>query len=160
MRSVWEYDFADRPLAYSEVQGIMTPQAIKESNKNITTGFKGPDPTLLYFNLIPTHYVNEIEGIVRDGYRIHFADHIRGTTVNKRTLVNEYTASGEDFRGFKVQLWMTNNEMLFQVRVQKIKSILEVLSFMLGFLAGFILVVRVAKYYLLKETYFLELEKQ
>lgn len=159
-RAVWEYGFGDFPLAYSEVEGILTPQAVKDSNKNITSAFKGPVPTMMYFTLIPTQYVNEVEGVAHTGYRVHLNDFERGSTVNKRTLVNRYQATGEEFTGFRVQLMINNGSTLYQVRIQKIKSILEVVAYMLGFLAGFILIVRGAKYYLLKETYFLELEKQ
>ena len=159
LKSVWEYDFSDNPLVYSESEGIMTPQDIKDQNLNITKAFKGPDPTILFFDLVQTHYVNEIEGVVRDGYRVSYTNYKRGSTVNKRTLINQYQYSGENLEGLEVQFQLKDNKMLSQIRIQKIKSILEVLAFMLGFLAGFVLVVRTTKFYLLKETYFLEMER-
>jgi len=158
-KAVWDYGYMDYATAYSELSGIMTPQDVKNSNKNITSAFKGPQPTVLNLNLIPTHYVNEVEGVVHNGYRVHFADFQRGSIVNKRTLVNEFLSTGEKFEGFSMFFVMNNNQEYFQVRIQKIKSILEVIAYMLGFLSGFILIVRGIKYYLLKETYFLELEK-
>ena len=159
-RAVWEYGFEDMPVAFSEMKGIMTPQKVRDSNKNITKAFKGPDPTYLQMSLIPTHYVNEVEGTAHDGYRVHFENFIRGSTVNKRNLVNRYIASGDELKGMTVQFVVNSSPMFFQVRIQRIKSILEVAAYMLGFLAGFILLIRAAKYYMLKETYFLELEKE
>jgi hypothetical protein len=158
-KSVWDYGFADAATSYSEVESIMTPQTNKDTNKNITAAFKGPTPTLINIDLIPTHYVNEVEGNFHEGYRVHLADFYRGSTVNKRTLVNKYIASGEELQGMQVQFVVSSSPILFQVRIQKVRSILEVAAYMLGFLAGFILIVRAAKYYLLKERYFLELEK-
>ncbi|CAI2376411.1 unnamed protein product [Moneuplotes crassus] len=159
-RSVWEYGFEDMPIAFSEIEGIMTPQMMQDSNKNITKAFKGPEPTTLSMSLIPTHYVNEFEGTNHEGYRVQLEEFSRGSTVNKRNLVNRYLANGDEHKGLKIQFNVKSSNMLFQVRIEKIKSILEVAAYMLGFLAGFIIVVRATKYYLLKETYFLELEKQ
>ena len=158
-RSVWEYGFNEMPVAFSEMEGIMSPQKVVNSNKNITKAFKGPDPTYLSISLIPTHYINEVEATNHDGYRVHLEKFWRGSTVNKRTLVNRYLATGKELKGMTVHFEINKSEMFFQVRIEKVKSILEVLAFMLGFLAGFILLVRAIKYYLLKETYFLELEK-
>lgn len=159
-RTVWCYGYMDMATAYSEVEGIMTPQTVRELNKNITSAFKGPMPNILDIALIPTHYVNEVESVVHKGYRTHLVDVERGSTVNKRTLVNRYSATGDELKGFSIMFRVNNGNMLYQVRIQKIRSILEVLAYMFGFLAGFVLLVRGAKYYLLKETYFLELEKQ
>lgn len=159
-KSVWNYGFEDIATSFSEVEGIMTPQDVKDSNKNITAAFKGPIPTVLKMNLIPTHYINEADGITQDGYRAHLASFERGSTVNKRTLVDRYLALGEELKGMQIQFMVSGSPVLFQVRIQKVKSILEVVAYMLGFLAGFILIVRAAKYYLLKERYFLELEKE
>lgn len=145
--------------AFSEVEQIMAPQTISDLNLNITSAFKGPETTALYLSLIPTHYVNEAEGVIHNGYRVHLNDFKRGSTVNKRNLINQYMATGAELSGFSVTFILNNNELYFQVRIQKVRSILEVLAYMLGFLAGFILIVRAAKYYLLKERYFLELEK-
>lgn len=145
--------------AWSELQGTMTPQPLKETNKNITAAFKGDVPSVIYFSLIPTHYVDEVAAVNYKGYRVHLSKFERGSTVNKRTLTNKYTALGDDLEGFQVQFMLNTATTLFQVRIERIKSIIELFAYMLGFLAGFILVVRVAKYYLLRETYFLELEK-
>ncbi|CAI2376833.1 unnamed protein product [Moneuplotes crassus] len=158
--SVWKYGFEDYPTAFSEIEGVMTPQKMLDSNKNITKAFKGPEPTSLHMSLIPTHYVNEIEGKNHKGYRVQLNEFSRGSTVNKRNLVNRYIAGGRDLQGLNIQFIVNSSDRFYQVRIQRIKSILEVIAYMLGFLAGFIIIVRAAKYYLLRETYFLEIEKQ
>ena len=160
LKSVWEYDNSEKPLAYSEAEGIMTPQDIENQNLNITKAFKGPDPTILFFDLVQTHYMNEIEGVSRDGYRVSYTDYIRGSTVNKRTLINQYQYSGENLEGFQVQFRLKDNKMLYQVRIQKIRSIFGVLTFMFAFLAAFLFVVRIAKYHLSKLEYFKQLDER
>ena len=66
-KSVWEYGFEDIPIAFSEIEGVMTPQMVQDSNKNITKAFKGPEPTTMEMSLIPTHYVNEGDGSNHEG---------------------------------------------------------------------------------------------
>ena len=145
LKSIWDYA-NEMETSWSELEGIMTPQTLKETNKNITSGFKGPIPTVIHFSLIPTHYVDEVAGMAYKGYRVHLSKFDRGSTVNKRTLTNRYTAMGDDLEGFQVQFMMNTASTLFQVRIEKVKSIIELFAYMLGFLAGFILIVRVAKY--------------
>lgn len=42
--SIWEWS-GKEPTAYSEANGILTPQAITGEKRNVTSAFKGPIPT-------------------------------------------------------------------------------------------------------------------
>ena len=124
-KSIWE-KYNNDSISWSELEGIITPQSITDINKNITSGFKGTIPTVVYFSLIPTHYVDESVGLIYKGYRVNLSKFERGSTVNKRTITEQYIGADEPSEGFQVQFIVNTSPTLYQVRVQKVKSFIEV----------------------------------
>ena len=98
--SIWSSTIDNYSDNYSMVKGMMVPQSLMKDNINISTAFRGPDPTVLSFELTPTYYSDEINAQNLEGYRVLFKGFERGSTVNERTLTNLYTYDGrysEDF---------------------------------------------------------------
>jgi hypothetical protein len=131
-----------------------------KSNKNITTGFKGGESTKLFFNLTPTHYSNEVESSNFKGYQVFFDQFVRGSVVNKRNMVNEYDAFGNKVAGFDLEMVSSVSDTVIHIEVQRVRSIIELIAYVFGFLAGFVFISRVLKHFLSKEEYFKGLERE
>mmetsp|Transcript_9019 Transcript_9019/g.10190 ORF Transcript_9019/g.10190 Transcript_9019/m.10190 type:complete len:194 (+) Transcript_9019:477-1058(+) len=161
----WEYwniwRFYDTiPTSYSKISGFATPQMMSSSNKNITSAFRGQSSTKLFFKLNPTHYGNELESQNFQGYQV-FLDNIKtGGAVNKRNMANTHTETGEPSAGINIELWSTVGDTLSHVQVQKTKSILETLAYILGFAAGLVLIAHLVKYFLSKEEFFRGMDRE
>ena len=106
LKSIWDKQ-DNIPTAWSELQGVITPQITSNSNKNITSGFKGEIPTVINFSLIPTHFVDESANSIHKGYRVNLLKVERGSTVNKRTITQKYISADEISEGFKVQFMIS-----------------------------------------------------
>ena len=161
----WEYwnvwKFTDSaPVSYSKLSGFMTPQMLTRSNKNITSAFRGPETTKMYFKLIPTHYGNLIESQNFEGYQVFLDKYSKGSVVNKRNFQTMKTEKGEPSQGLSIEMISNIGETLNHVRVENSRSVLELLAYILGFPAGFVLIAHVAKYFLSKEDYFRGLDRE
>lgn len=90
----------------------------------------------MYIDLTPTYYVNEIEGIRYQGYRGHLKNYERGSIVNERTMLNSRTPRGFPNEGFELEFITETNENVYQVRVVRHRSFLEIMALILGLVAG------------------------
>lgn len=161
----WEYwnvwQFYDHvPVAYSKVSGVVTPERTSKTNHNITTAFKGPDSTKIFFDLTPTYYSNEVDDTNFEGYQVFVEEYQKGSTVNKRNMDNNELPTGEKSEGFELEMVSTVSDKVQYVQVHEIKSIIETLAYIFGFLAGLVLVAHVLKHFLSKEEYFKGLERE
>jgi len=157
--NIWHF-YEHIPISYSKLSGFVTPQMMARSNKNITTAFKGPDSTKIFFKLTPTHYGNEIESQNFEGYQVFIEEYQRGSVVNKRTMSNSVLANGDKSAGFDLELVSTVGDTLFHVEVQRVKSVIEVIAYIFGFTAGFVIVSHLLKHFLSKEEYFKGLDRE
>jgi len=153
----------------------MVPQTLFNDNLNISSAFRGPDPTVLTFELTPTYFSDEIHAQNREGYRVLHKKYERGSTINERTLMNMYTYDGrysEDFSKWSLQIYIliqvdyvlfTNLGIKFEtrissnfynVRVIRLKSVIDVATQILGLLAGLAFLCRFGKFVLLFLYYF------
>ncbi len=151
--SIWDWS-GDFPDAFSETSGICTPQAIHESNKNVTTAFKGPVTTHIGIELTPTSYVSEPDEYAYSGYRTYYEGVERGSVVNKRTMLLKTTADGYENKGLDIGFVTQMTNKIYQVRVIRIRSLIEICAFILGSIAGFVFVARVIKNCLGDKEYF------
>ena len=142
------------PVAYSEVSGIMTPQSMEASNKNITTAFKGPKTTHITLDLTPTSYVSEIDSYSYSGYWSYYKDVERGSVVNKRTMLLQYTPEGYENKGLNIEFVCSTTNKIYQVRVSRNRTMIEIFAFILGSIAGFVFIARTIKYCLEDMEYF------
>lgn len=157
--NIWKF-YEHVPIAYSKVSGFVTPQSVSKSNKNITTAFKGPESTKIFFRLTPTHYGDEIESQNFEGYQVFVEEYQRGSVVNKRNMINSVLPNGMRSEGFDLELVSTVGDTIQHVEVHRTKSIIEVIAYILGFIAGFVIISHVLKYFLSKEEYFKGLERE
>lgn len=86
-------------------------------NKNITTGFKGPVTTHILLDLTPTSYVSEPDAYSYTGYRSYYKDVERGSTVNKRTMLLQYTPDGYENKGMNIEFVASTTNKIYSVRV-------------------------------------------
>ena len=157
--NIWQF-YNVSPTAYSKISGYTTPQKMYKNNQNITAGFKGPESTKIFYKLIPTHYGNEIEGQNYEGYQV-FTDEVqRGYSVNKRNMVNQKTPDTRPNSGFDLELVSSVGDTLLHVQVQRVKSIIETIAYIFGFIAGLIIVSHMLKNVLSKEEYFKSLDRE
>lgn len=157
--NIWSFK-EDVPISYSKLKGFVTPQMVTKSNQNITSAFRGPESSKLYFRLTPTHYGNEIESQTFQGYQVFLDKYDRGSVVTKRNMASKITESGKPSKGLNIEMETSTGETLIHVQVQKTKNFLEVLAYILGFIAGFVLVSHALKYFLSNEEYFLGLDRE
>lgn len=161
----WEYwniwDFYDRiPTAYSKVSGVLTPDKITKMNHNVTSAFRGPESTKLFFELVPTYYSSEVDGQNYEGYQIYVDEYRRGSTVNKRNMGNRVLPSGENSGGLEIEMVSSVGDKKQDVKVHRIRSIIEIIAYIFGFLAGLVIVAHALKYFLSKEDYFKGIERE
>mmetsp|Transcript_14889 Transcript_14889/g.16586 ORF Transcript_14889/g.16586 Transcript_14889/m.16586 type:complete len:334 (-) Transcript_14889:115-1116(-) len=157
--NVWRF-YQQYPISYSKVSGFVTPQMVTKSNQNITAAFRGPETSKLKFRLTPTHYGNEIESQNFEGYEVFLEDYDKGSVVNKRNMANSMDASGQASKGISIELFSHVGDTLNHVQVQRRKSLLETLAYVFGFMAGFVIVAHIFKYFLSKEDYFRGLDRE
>ena len=157
--NIWRF-YESYPLSYSKVSGFITPQMTTKSNKNITAAFRGPASTKLNFKLTPTHYGNEIESQNFEGYQVYLDEYIRGSIVDERNMANSILSSGSPSKGFSIEVFSDVTNKINHVEVQRVKSILEVIAYIFGFTAGFIIIAHLLKYFLSKEEYFKGLDRE
>lgn len=69
-KSIWSSAIDTRSDSFSMLQGTMIPQSLFKDNLNISTAFRGPDPTVLAIELTPTYYADEINTSTLEGYRV------------------------------------------------------------------------------------------
>lgn len=157
--NIWRF-YENTPISYSQVSGFVTPQGVTRSNKNITSAFRGPETTKLQFKLTPTHYGNEIESQNFEGYQVFLEDIQKGSVINKRNMANSHIESGELSAGLNIEILTSVGDTLNHVQVQRVKSFLEILAYILGFTAGFVIIAHLLKYFLSKEEYFKSLDRE
>lgn len=157
--NVWRF-YETIPISYSKVSGFVTPQMVTKSNKNITAAFRGPESTQLNFRLTPTHYGNEIESQNFEGYQVFLDSMERGSVVNKRNMANSVVENGLPSAGINIEMFSHVSDTLNHVQVQRVKSLLETLAYVLGFTAGFVIIAHLMKYFLAKEEYFKSLDRE
>ena len=157
--NVWKF-YESIPISYSKLSGFVSPQMMTRSNKNITSAFKGPESTKIFYKLTPTHYGNEIESQNFEGYEVFVEEYQRGSVVNKRTMANSMLISGEKNAGFDLELVSSVGDTVYHVHVQRVKSIIEIIAYIFGFMAGFIIIAHLLKYFLSKEEYFRALDRE
>ena len=157
--NIWKF-YEKIPISYSNVSGFVTPQMLTRSNKNITSAFRGPDTTKLQFKLTPTHYGNEIESQNFEGYQVFLEEYDRGSVVSKRNMANELTYNGDQSSGINIELSSHVGDTINHVQVQREKSLLETFAYVLGFIAGFVIIAHLMKYFLSKEEYFKGLDRE
>lgn len=157
--SIWRF-LETVPTAYTKLTGFVTPQMMTRSNKNITTAFKGPESTKIFYRLIPTHYGNEIENQNFEGYQVFVDQYERGSVVNKRTMSNAMLSTDEVNAGFDLELVSTVTDSLYHVHVQRVKSVMETTAYVFGFIAGLVIVAHIIKFFLSKEQYFKALDRE
>jgi hypothetical protein len=157
--NIWKY-YEYIPIAYSKVSGFVTPQMVSKSNKNITAAFKGPESTKIFFRLTPTHYGDEVESQNFEGYQVFVEEYQRGSVVNKRNMVNPILPNGIRSEGFDIELISTVGDTVQHVEVHRTKSIIEVIAYIFGFIAGFVIISHALKHFLSKEEYFKGLERE
>ena len=73
-KSIWSSTIDSRSDSYSMLQGMMIPQTLFKDNLNISTAFRGPDPTVVSIELTPTYYSDEINTSTLEGYRVSILD--------------------------------------------------------------------------------------
>jgi len=157
--NIWRF-YQQYPISYSQLSGFVTPQMVTRSNSNITAAFRGPETSKLDFRLTPTHYGNEIESQNFEGYQVFLEEYDRGSIVNKRNMANSRVPSGEASKGINIELFSHVGDTINHVQVQRNKSLLETLAYVFGFMAGFVIVAHVLKYFLSKEDYFRGLDRE
>jgi hypothetical protein len=157
--NIWRF-YQNYPISYSKVSGFVTPYMVSKSNRNITSAFRGPDTSKLQFRLTPTHYGNEIESHNFEGYQVFLEEYDRGSVVNKRNMAHAMLPSGEASAGLNIELFSHVSDSLNHVQVQRNKSLLETLAYVFGFMAGFVIIAHILKYFLSKEDYFKSLDRE
>jgi hypothetical protein len=157
--NVWRF-YENYPISYSKVSGFVTPQMTTKSNQNITAAFRGPQTTKLNFKLTPTHYGNEIESQNFEGYQVYLEDYERGTVVDERSMANARLSDGQESKGFSIEMFSHVGDTINHVQVQRVKNIIEIIAYIFGFTAGFIIIAHIMKYFLSKEEYFRGLDRE
>ena len=157
--NIWQF-YGTSPSAYSKISGYTTPQEIHKYNQNITTGFKGPESTKIFYNLEPTNYENKIEGQRYEGYQVFVDEVQRGYSVNKRNMVNEKTPDARSNSGFDLELVSSVGDTVYTVQVEHVRGIVETMIYIFGFIAVLMLVSFIMKKLLSKEKYFKSLERE
>lgn len=151
--SIWE-ERDKIPTAFSEIESIMTPQDTHSLNKNITSAFKGPETTHVVLELTPTSYVSEPDDYSYSGYRTYFDHVVRGGVVNRRSMLLSHTPQGFDNKGLDIEFVTTTSNKIYQVRVIRIRSFIEIMAFILGSIGGMVFIARVLKSWMGDKEYF------
>lgn len=148
------------------VKGFTIPTGDKsgELNFNMQDAFRGSIPTSINVLFTTAYYTNFLEDSELAGYRAHVQSVDKGSTVNMRTALKydkasqNYIAASSDkndnIMEFSVQFRMTLSQNVYQIRVIKLKSILEIMAEIMGFLAGMSFVARFSKQILLNNGVF------
>jgi hypothetical protein len=90
---------------------------MERQNKNITTAFKGPYTTHINLDLTPTSYVSEPDSYSYTGYRTYYKEVERGSVVNKRTMLLQYTPDGAENQGLNIEFVASTTNKIYSVRV-------------------------------------------
>lgn len=159
-QSVWSSNIDSNQGSYSMLKGLMVPQTVYKDNLNITTAFRGPDPTVISFMLTPTYYSDEINAENVEGYRVHHRGFKRGSVVNERTLTNLYTYDGRYSEDFIIKFETEVSSNVYNVRVIRLRTIIDVATQVLGLLAGLAFICRFAKFLLMKCNVWLHLDRE
>lgn len=145
-KSIWSSTFESNTNSYSMAKGLMIPQTLYNDNLNLTAAFRGPDPTVISLELTPTFYSDEIYADTYKGYRVQTKGFERGSVVNERTLTNPYTPDGRYSEDFSIKFETSVSSNVYNVRVIRLRTILDVIATNLGLLAGLAFLCRFAKF--------------
>ena len=104
--------------------------------------------------MTPTSYVSEPDGYSFSGYWTYFKDVNRGSIVNRWTMLYKMTPEGEENRGIDIEFMTSTTNKIYQVRVIRIWTFIEIAAFILGSIAGFVFIARIFKYCLEDIEYF------
>ena len=159
-QSIWSPTIDYRSNSFSMLKGVMTPQNLYKDNMNITTAFRGPEPTVLSFELTPTYYTDEINSANIEGYRVNFKNFERGSVVNERTLTNLYTYDGKYSEDFSIRFETTVSSNVYNVRIIRLTTIIDISTQILGLLAGLAFISRFMKFLLMKCNVWLHLDRE
>jgi hypothetical protein len=135
-QSIWSSSLENKSNYYSMIKGVMMPQDLFKGNVNITTAFRGPEPTVMKFGLTPTYISDEINAKNIEGYRSHLKAATRGSIVNERTLTNMYTFDGRYSEDFSIRFETEVSSNVYSVRVIRLRTIIDISTQLLGMLAG------------------------
>ncbi|CAI2374199.1 unnamed protein product [Moneuplotes crassus] len=159
-QSIWSSTIEAQIKHHSSVKGMMIPQTVYDDNLNITTAFRGPDPTVFYMQLIPTFYSDEINSRNLEGYRVLHKYYEKGSTINERTYTNMYTTDGRLSENFSIKFETSVSPNVNNVRVTRLKSIIDVATQILGLLAGLAFICRFIKFILMKCNVWVHLDRE
>ena len=159
-KSVWSDTIEHSTGSYSMAKGMVIPQTLYSDNWNMTSAFRGPDPTSISLDLTPTFYSDEINAAIYKGYRVQARTTKRGSVVNERTLTNLYTNDGRLSEDFSIKFDTYVSMNVYNVRVIRLRTVIDVLAQNLGLLAGLAFICRFAKFLLMKCNIWLHLDRE
>lgn len=146
--------------SFSMIKGLMAPQTFFKDTTKISAAFRGPEPTVISFDMTPTFYIDEINNLNYSGYRLNHRALQRGSVVNERTLMNYYTYNSKNSEDFSIRFQTYISSNVYNVRVLRLKSMIDVLAQIMGLLAGLSFICRFLKFFFMKCKVFLHLDRE
>jgi hypothetical protein len=159
-QSIWSSTIDEYSDSYSMIKGTMIPQSLYGNNLNISTAFRGPDPTVITFELTPTYYSDEINSANLEGYRVHHRSFKRGSYINERTLNNLYNYDGRYSEDFSIKFETILSSNVYNVRVIRLRSVIDIATQILGLLAGLAFICRFMKFILMRFNVWEHLDRE
>ena len=159
-KSIWSSSISSSNGWYSMAKSMMLPQKLYNNNLNFTASFRGPDPSIIALELTPAFYLDEIKASSLKGYRVQTLNLQKGSVINERTLTNLYTIDGQLSEDFSIRFETYLSSNIYNVRVIRLRTILDVLAQNLGLLAGLAFICRFAKFLLMKWNVWLHLDRE
>jgi len=132
-KSLWS-ESLDYTEGYSKLTGILKPN--DENNLNYV--FKGSTPSSLSLLLTPVYFHDKYSNKSMAGYRISQKAYRRGSSRNEFNFYSVHNGVKIDFEF----LFATN---FYEINIKKQIELLDFFAFILGFLAGFSFLSKVAK---------------
>ena len=142
------------------LSGTMVPHILYNDNTNISAAFRGPDPNIISVELTPTYYFDEINSLNYSGYRVYHRFSQRGSVVNERTLMNPTTYDGKSSEDFSVKFQTTLSSEVYNVRVLRLKTLIDIMAQIMGLLAGMAFLSRFAKFLFMKCNIWVHLDRE
>lgn len=159
-QSIWSSTIDEYSDSFSMIKGMMIPQSLLGNNLNISTAFRGPDPTVISFELTPTYYSDEISANNLAGYRVHHKAFKRGSYINERTLTNLNTYDGRYSEDFSIKFETNLSSNVYNVRVIRLRTIIDIATQILGLLAGLAFISRFMKFILMRCNVWVHLDRE
>ena len=159
-KSYWTGSIKEDSSSYSMMSGIMAPHIFFNDNTNISAAFRGPDPNAIFVMLTPTYYFDEINNLNYSGYRVYHKNSQRGSVVNERTIMNPKTYDGMLSEDFNVKFQTSISSEVYNVRVLRLKTLIDIMAQIMGLLAGMAFISRFAKFLLMKCNVWVHLDRE